>query len=114
MTIQFNTDKTIKGNQRHRDYFAALIEGQLDRYSTYLTRIEVHLSDENGIKEGVNDIRCLLEARFRGRQPIVVTEQSDSVEQAMIGAIEKLNASLESILGRMSDHRKKGAKNDEV
>lgn len=106
MIIQFNTDKTINGNQRQRDYFAALVEEELERHSTQITRIEIHLSDENGIKEGANDIRCLMEARLRGRQPVVVTDQSGSVEQAVAGAIDKLKASLESILGRISDHRK--------
>ncbi|MBL7872512.1 MAG: HPF/RaiA family ribosome-associated protein [Cyclobacteriaceae bacterium] len=106
MIIQFNTDKTINGNQRQRDYFATLIEEELERHSTHITRVEIHLSDENGIKEGSNDIRCLLEARLRGRKPIVVVDQSDTIEHAMAGAIEKLKASLESIMDRISDHRK--------
>lgn len=113
MIVQFNTDKTIKGNERQRDYFTTLIEEELDRHSDHITRIEIHLSDENGIKEGVNDIRCLIEARLRGRQPIVVVDQSDTIEQAMAGAIDKLKASLESILDRISDHRKTKSKNFE-
>jgi ribosome-associated translation inhibitor RaiA len=113
MIVQFNTDKTIDGNQRKRDYFATLIEEELERYSMHITRIEIHLSDENGIKEGTNDIRCLLEARLRGRQPIAVADQSDTIELAITGAIDKRKASLETILGRISDQRKTRTSNYE-
>lgn len=100
MTIQFNTDKTVKGEERQREYFVSQITEELERFHSRITRIEVHLSDENGIKEGVDDIRCLMEARLKGRQPLAVTNQSDTVEQAVSGAINKLKNSLETILKR--------------
>ncbi|MDP5172544.1 MAG: HPF/RaiA family ribosome-associated protein [Bacteroidia bacterium] len=104
MTIQFNTDKTISGEERKEDYFTSLITDGLDRFRSHITRIEVHLSDENGKKDGINDIRCLLEARLEGRQPIVAIDQSDTVEMAVTGAIHKMSASLASILDR--SHRR--------
>jgi ribosome-associated translation inhibitor RaiA len=104
MKIQFNTDKTINGDERLQVFFSDLISKRLDRYDSHVTRIEVHISDENGKKEGVNDIRCLLEARFEGRQPIVVSEQTDTIEKAVSGAIEKMKAALDTVLGRMQDN----------
>jgi ribosome-associated translation inhibitor RaiA len=104
MKIQYNTDKTIKGDERHQDYFTAQIAEELDRYESSISRIEVHISDENGMKEGIEDIRCLLEARIEGRQPIAVSNQADNIELAVSGAIDKLKASLETILGRLRDH----------
>lgn len=101
MKIQFNTDKTINGAERHQDFFISQIAEELERYQSVISRIEVHVSDENGRKKGINDIRCLLEARIEGKQPIVVTCQADKFDQAVSGAIEKLKASLETILGRI-------------
>jgi hypothetical protein len=103
-TVQLNTDKTISGNEKDQHYFTSMIEEGLKNFESHITRIEVHLSDENGIKEGFNDMRCLLETRIEGRQPIAVSCQADTVELAVSGAIDKLTASLETILGRMQNH----------
>lgn len=100
MTIQFNTDKTISGNEGDTAPFIAQITDELSRFAAHITRIEVHLSDENGKKDGLNDIRCLMEARQEGKQPIAVTNQADTADQAVSGAIDKLKASLETITGR--------------
>ena len=51
MKIQFNTDKAINGDEKHQDYFTSIIAEALKRYESHLTRIEVHLSDENGDKK---------------------------------------------------------------
>ncbi|WP_323758391.1 HPF/RaiA family ribosome-associated protein [Roseivirga sp.] len=104
MKIQFNTDKTIQGDERHEGYFTDQIAKELDRFQSHITRIEVHISDENGKKEGIKDIRCLLEARIEGRQPIAVSDQANTIEQAVSGAIHKLKASLGTILGRLQNH----------
>ena len=104
MKIQINTDKTINGDERNQHFFTSQIAEELDRYQSYITTIEVHLSDENGIKEGRNDIHCLLEARLKGRKPMAVSDQADTVEQAVSGTIDKLKVSLETILGRIQNH----------
>lgn len=106
MKIQFNTDKTIEGDERNEEYFSSLISDALDRYKSNITRIEVHLKDENGNKDGFNDIQCVLEARIEGKQPIAVKCQADTTELAVTGAIDKLEISLESLFGRMQDHNK--------
>jgi hypothetical protein len=104
MKIQFNTDKTINGDERNQDFFSAQIADALERYKPEITRIEFHVSDENGEKEGIQDIRCLLEARLENRQPFVVSYQADNIELAVSGAIDKLKAALKSVLGRISNH----------
>ncbi len=104
MKIQFNTDKTMNGDERNKDFFTAQIAEELKRYQSDITRIEVHLSDENGNKAGANDIRCLLEARLEGKQPIAVSCQDDTDELAVSGAINKLKVTLETMHGRMSNH----------
>ncbi len=103
MTIQINTDKNIEGSERFNDYFTSMIEEELSRFDDRITRIEVHLSDENDSKEGQADKRCLLEARLEGRQPIAVSNMADNHAQAVNGAIEKLKSSLETIIGKMKN-----------
>jgi ribosome-associated translation inhibitor RaiA len=104
MKVQFNTDKTINGDERHEDFFTTQIAEELDRFQSHITRLEVHVSDENGKKEGLEDIRCLLEARLEGMQPIAVSNQADTIDLAISGALNKLKASLKTTLGRMQNH----------
>ncbi len=100
MTIQFNTDNNIQGSEELTAPLTSLISDKLNRFREKISRVEVHLSDENGNKEGQNDIRCLLEARMEGKQPIAVTNLANSHEQAVEGAIDKLKTSLDTIIGR--------------
>jgi ribosome-associated translation inhibitor RaiA len=104
MKIQFNTDKTIIGDESQQHYFNSLIEQRLNRFQSYLTRINVHLSDENGAKEGSNDIKCVLEARMEGREPMAVTCQANTAKSAVSGAIEKIKNSLDTVLGRIQNN----------
>lgn len=104
MTIQINTDRSIVENESQLSSLKKTIEVSLENYSEHITRIEVHLSDENGNKEELNDKRCLLEARLEGRQPIAVTSHANTIENALNDAIEKITASLKTILGKMKNH----------
>lgn len=104
MIIQFNTDKNIEWNERHQTFFSSEIADDLRIYESHITRIEVHLKDENGKKEGVNDKNCLMEARVEGRQPIAVSNQADTIELAVAGATDKLKASLKKIIEQIQHH----------
>lgn len=105
MKIQYNTDKTISGEERNENHFTSLIEKGLKRFESHITRVEVHLSDENGKKDGLNDMKCSLEARIEGRQPIVVSSQDKRADLAVSGALDKLKSSLETVIGRMQEHK---------
>ena len=104
MTIQFNTDNNITGSERLNEYFSGTLTESLSRFSSQITRLEVHLTDENSNKEGQNDKRCVLEARLEGLQPIAVTNNADSIELAVKGAVDKLKSSLDTIIGKMRNH----------
>ena len=103
MTIQINTDKTLTGDKRSNDFFTSQITEVLQRFESHITRIEVHLKDENGKKDGFNNISCLLEARIEGRKPIAITNQANTMDIAVTGAIDKIKASIESILGKLKN-----------
>ena len=104
MKIQINTDKNINGSEDIIDSITSFIAEGLIRFDDQITRLEVHLSDEDGNKDGLNDKRCMLEARLAGRQPIAVTDQAGTHEEAVLGAVDKLRNSLETIFGRLREH----------
>lgn len=104
MIIQFNTDKNLSIKAPFKETLSELLEKSLDRFSEQITRLEVHLSDENGSKTGTHDKRCLLEARLEGLQPIAVTADAQTHEQSLKAAIEKLKNTLDSQLGKLRNH----------
>lgn len=104
MQIQINTDKNVEGREAFSDQVKAMLEHALKRFSEHVTRVEVHISDENSDKSGINDKRCLMEARLEGRQPITVTHQAEDADLAAAGAAKKLKRMIESTLGRVADH----------
>lgn len=104
MKIQINIDKAIHADDRYQDYFSTLISDSLKRFESHISRVEVHLSDENGEKEGFNKMLCKLEARIEGKQPIAVSCHADTVKLAASGALDKLKASLDTVIGRMQNH----------
>jgi ribosome-associated translation inhibitor RaiA len=104
MKIQINTDSNIAGNDQLRQEMDTLLRGALDRFSEKITRVEVHLSDQNSDKKsGVEDMRCLLEARLAGLQPIAVSHEAATLQEAVAGAADKLKRSLDSSLGRLEN-----------
>jgi ribosome-associated translation inhibitor RaiA len=106
MQIQINTDNHIEGNEALFKHVEAVVENAVRHIKDHLTRVEVHLDDENGGKGGADDIRCLMEARLRNHQPTAVSAHAGSVHQAVDGAARKLRASLEALLGRLDAHRR--------
>ena len=107
MKIQLNTDVRIEGTEALAAQVSATVEQALERFSAHITRVEVHLSDENGDKSGPHDQRCMMEARLEGRQPVAVTDHAATLEQAVQGAAQKLAHLLDSTLGRLHEHRAK-------
>ena len=104
MLIQINTDKNIQGGEQLNNHFSGVLENSLDRFVDHVTRIEVHLSDENSQKEGPSDKRCMLEARVKGLQPIAVTHKAESLDLAVSGAADKMKNALETTIAKMRTH----------
>lgn len=101
MQIQFNTDNHIEGHERMEAYFSSSIEEALKKFEDKITRIEVHIGDENSAKEGGNDKRCLIEARIAGMKPVAVTNHADTVELAVNGAIDKIKRVLSTTFEKL-------------
>ena len=105
MNIHINTGHNIQSSETLIAKFSSIIESSLSRMSDHITSVQAHLSDEDGEKKGKNDKRCMLEARLEGRQPLVVTDNAATLNQALDGAINKLINMIESIRGRQHDKR---------
>lgn len=106
MRIQVNTDNHTQGSEGLTRVVESAVEGALGRFGERVTRVEVHFSDESSSQKSVgNDKRCAMEARLAGLQPIAVTADGATLEQALDGAIDKLEKTLERTLGRLDDPR---------
>ena len=101
MHVQTNTGRSIEGSEALSAQVEAVVVGALGRLADRVTRVEVHLSDENSTKGGADDKRCMMEARLEGRPPTAVTHHAATIEQAMDGAAAKLARAIESTLARL-------------
>ncbi len=107
MQIQLNTDKHIVGSPELQTRVESMLRQELKHLANDITRIEVHLNDENSLKGGASDKRCQLEARVAGMQPVSAQHHAPSVELAIIGAAEQLGRTLRSTLDKARDSRQR-------
>jgi len=98
--IQVNTDRNIKGDQALEAQVRATMEQHLGRFADKITRLEVHLSDQNSQKGGLDDMGCVVEARLEGRQPLAVNSREATLERAISSAAQKMRNALQTELGR--------------
>jgi len=104
MQIQINHDNHVRLGEDVEERFAATVRDTLDRYADRITRVEVHLGDENGGKHGASDKRCLIEVRLASLKPIAVTHLADSYPLAVDGALEKLEHAIGHSIGKRATH----------
>lgn len=105
MQVQVHTDNHISGREALIDQVTTEVENSLGRFSEQITRVEVHLNDQNGPKHGATDKRCLMEARLAGHQPIVASHDAENLDDAIIGAANKLENAIDHTLGKLA-HKK--------
>ncbi len=105
MQIQINTGHNIEGGKMLSAHISEVVEDTLRHHSEQLTRVEVHLADENGPDSELNVIRCAMEGRLKRHQPLTVTCEAGSVHQAVDEAAEKLDRLVEHTLGRLHDEK---------
>lgn len=101
MQIQVNHGHTIESSAGLRAHVESVVESSLGHFQQRITRVEVHLTDENGGKPGIDDKRCVMEARMEGRHPSAVIHHAGTIDDAIDGAAEKLKRSIASSLGRL-------------
>ena len=112
MQIQVHSDNHIDGSARLAEWVSASVASKVERYDDELTRVVVHLNDENAHKAGANDKRCQIEARPKGQAPISVTHKAESLEFALDGALEKLGHALDHQMGKLRNKRSAALRED--
>ena len=104
MIVQVHTDPNIESSPALTSHVEALVATAVERFASRISRVQVHLGDENSAsKGGARDKRCMMEARLDGRPPIAVTQQAATLQAAMDGAAAKLERAIDSMLGRLRD-----------
>lgn len=104
MKVQLNTDSHIQGNEAVEASVNAIITQHLARFFPELTRIEVHLADNNGNKGGAENKHCAIEARIRNGNPIGVSQDDETVDKAIHGACAKMRSRLDSAIDQKHHH----------
>lgn len=104
MLVQIHTDKNIEGGSRFSEFFTNEIKNELARFDEIVTRIEVHVTDENASKSSPNDKKVVIEARVEKKQPIAVTAHGDTVEKAFFEALEKVTRVLDTAVEKIKEH----------
>jgi ribosome-associated translation inhibitor RaiA len=104
MQVQINHDNHVRIGEEVSERLTQVLEGSLSQFVDRITRIEMHLGDENAGKAGESDKRCMLEARLANLAPIAVTHQAESLQLAFEGALEKLERALSHAIGKLQAH----------
>lgn len=105
MQILLTTDNHIEGNAKLSSYVETLVQNSLQQFERRITRVEVHLQDQNSHKSGGDDKRCTMEARIGGLAPVNVTADAATVDQALDRAVDKLEKSLRKTFDKLGDHK---------
>ena len=111
MQVQVNHDNHVRIGAEVSQRLTQVLESSLSQFTDRITRIELHLGDENAGKHGDSDKRCMIEARLRNLEPIAVTHQAESLthqaeslQLAFEGALEKLDHALSHAVGKLETY----------
>jgi hypothetical protein len=105
MQIQVNSGNGIAVDQELISAAEDLARRTLGRFDARLTRLEIHVNDLNSHKSGPQDMRCQVEARPAGMDPVSASHDADTLEIAMRGAMQKMERLLDSAFGRLAERR---------
>ncbi len=99
--------KNLVNTDRHVDADADLvhrleeeINSGLSQLADQVTRVEVHLSDQNADRGGPTGRRCAVEAPPAGKPAVAVRHADATIEEACTGAVKKLQNLLGASFGR--------------
>ncbi len=104
MNIQINTDKNLTIHAEYQEQIVEQLTAGLSRFGDHVSSVQVHLSDENGSKDGLNDKKCVLEAHYDGRPAVIGSTTGETYDLALAGALAKLKNALTTIDGKLKAH----------
>jgi ribosomal subunit interface protein len=107
------SDRNILVNAALTRRVENLLHTALRHFGRRPTRVEVHLSDENGAHKSTDDdVRCVINAKLAGLPQVAVEHKEGSVFRSVRGAIDKLDRKLKRLIGRRRDPKRRRATAD--
>lgn len=104
MIVLVNTDHNIEKQDGLTAKITSVVEAALSHRREHITRVEVHVSDEDGAnKRSQHQMRCVIEAKLEGRGALAVTHRDVTVAQAVDGAAAKMVRWIDRTLSRAHD-----------
>jgi hypothetical protein len=103
--IQIHTDNQIPSDNDRDTRLEEQIRQRLARFEERITDLEIHVSDVNGPRGGASDLRCTMEARVNGIQPVAVADNGATIDRAILGAAKKAARALDHQLGKLTDRK---------
>jgi hypothetical protein len=83
MKIQITTDNHIDAGEKFSTYVNGIVSEAVDGLNAQITTVGVHFSDQNSSNK------------------VAVTHDANSLDEALLGAVEKVKNSVEHTLGRL-------------
>lgn len=105
MQFMFNSDNQTPLGSDTAEKMEALVGSRLERISDRLTRVEVHVSDIDGPRNGGDDKRCAIEIRPNGMRPITAAGQASTVEGAVSAAADKVLKAFDRQIGKATSRK---------
>ncbi len=109
MDVQVRSDYHVKADEVLISYVKDQVLAGLTPYAGRLMSAKVHLSADTVNHTGPVDIRCLVEVRPTGHEPVVVIHHAHTKQAAIRGGVEDMREILHRLFGRM-DQRRPGAR----
>ena len=101
MRIQANSDRNVRVDSEVNAYVKGEVTRVLSRFTTRLTRVEVHLGGAIRHRFGARDRRCLIEVRPANHRPLTTSAVAAAIEDALGEALAKMRRALRRFFGRL-------------
>ena len=105
MQVQVNTGNGLENTESLDRWASEFLNDSLSRFRQEITTVELQLSDEKGAKTGAADIRCMIEARLTGHEPLAVNHHGATQDEAVRGATHRLIHALDHKYGKLDRHQ---------
>ncbi len=100
MLIQVHTDNNVASG----DVLTKLVENGMEMalgsQAMRITRADVHFGDESAGRATGSDLRCMIEVRPAGHEPVAVTEHAPTLDAAFAGAVDKVQRVVDTLFAK--------------
>ena len=105
MQFLFNSDNQMPLGSDSAEKVEGMVATRLGRIADRLSRVEVHVSDVDGPRNGNDDKRCVIEIRPNGMRPITATDHAATVEGAVSAAADKVLTAFDRQIGKVTSRK---------